>query len=79
MHIFLDTPDQKPENSTESNLKHRALIGFEPINNRLYRQSDKRYLGPRYIVLESEASDSIINERLQLLHAGSDKVWAAIQ
>jgi hypothetical protein len=74
MHIFLDTPDQKPENSTESNPKHRALIEFELINNRLYRQSDKRYPDPRYVVPESVALDTIVNEHLQLLHAGRDKV-----
>ncbi|KIN03298.1 hypothetical protein OIDMADRAFT_53095 [Oidiodendron maius Zn] len=79
MHIFLDTPDQKPENSTESNLKHRALIEFELISNRLYRQGDKKYPDPRYVVPESEAFDTIVNENLQLLHAGRDKVWAAIQ
>ena len=55
IHIFLDTPDQKPENPTESNLKHRAFIEFELINNRLYRQSDKRYPDPRYVAPESEA------------------------
>jgi transposase InsO family protein len=79
MHIFLDTPDQKPENSTESNLKHRALTEFELINNRLYRQSDKKYPDPRYVVPESEAFDTIVNKHLQLLYTGRDKVWAAIQ
>ena len=33
----------------------------------------------RYAVPESEAFDVIINEHLELLHAGRDKVWAAVQ
>lgn len=79
MHIFLDNPALKPENPTDSNLKHRALIEFQLINNRLYRLPDKTHKEPRYVVPESEAFDIIVNEHLQLLHAGRDKVLAAIQ
>jgi hypothetical protein len=79
MHIFLDNPALKPENPTDSNLKHRALIEFQLINNQLYRLPDKTHKEPRYVVPESEAFDIIVNEHLQLLHAGRDKVLAAIQ
>jgi hypothetical protein len=70
MHIFLDNPALKLENPTDSNLKHRALIEFQLINNRLYRLPDKTHKEPRYVVPESEAFDIIVNEHLQLLHAG---------
>jgi hypothetical protein len=69
MHIFIDDPTIKPINAMESNLKHRALIEFHLINNRLYQNTDDKHKEPRYVVLESEAFDLIINEHLQLLHA----------
>jgi hypothetical protein len=79
MHIFLDNPTIKAENAVESNLKHRALTEFELISNKLYQKPTKAYITSRYVVPESEAFDLIINQHLQLLHAGRDKVWAAIQ
>lgn len=79
MHIYLDNPTLKPEGATESSLKHRALTEFELQNNKLYRQSNARHPNPRLVVPESEVFDTIANEHLQLLHAGRDKTWAAIQ
>jgi hypothetical protein len=78
MHIFIDDPTLKAENSMESNLKHRALTEFHLINNRLYRNANSIHKEPRYVVPESEVFDLIVNEHLQLLHAGQDKVLAAI-
>jgi hypothetical protein len=79
MHIFLDNPTLKPENPTESRLKHRAISEFELIHNKLYRKPDSKFPNPRYVVPESEAFDAIANEHLQLLHAGREKVWTIIQ
>lgn len=78
-HIFNDNPNLKPENPTESRLKHRALTEFQLINNRLYRRPDSKFPNPRYVVPESEAFDTIANEHLQLLHVGREKAWAASQ
>ena len=78
MHFFIDDPTLKPKDNEEANLKHRALIKFQLIHNKLYRNADATYAQPRYVVLESEALNLIINEHLQLLHVGRDKVWAAI-
>lgn len=79
MHIFIDNPTLKPKTPAESNLKHHPLTELYLTNRRLYRNADDTYKEPRYVVPESEALDPIINEHLQLLHAGRDKVWAAIQ
>jgi len=73
MHVFLHDPTLKPEDPTESNLKHRALTEFQLVRNRLYRLPDKAHTEPRYVVPESEAFDLIVNEHLKLLHAGRDK------
>ena len=78
LHFFIDDPTLKPTTPTESRLKHRALTEFELVNNKLYKRANSKHLA-RYIVPESEAFDVIINEHLQLLHAGRDKVWAAVQ
>jgi hypothetical protein len=37
MHLHLDTPDLKPENPTDSRLKHRAHMEFQLVNNKLFR------------------------------------------
>jgi hypothetical protein len=79
MHLHLDTPDLKPENPTDSRLKHRAQMEFQLVNNKLFRRPDSKFLNPRYTVPESEAFDTIANEHLQLLHTGYIKTWAAIQ
>jgi hypothetical protein len=70
MHIHLDNPHLKPDNPTDSRLKHRARTEFQLINNKLYRKPDSKFLNPRYTVPESEAFDAIASEHLQLLHAG---------
>jgi hypothetical protein len=79
LHIFLDNPTLKPTTPAESRLKCRAFAEFELNNDKLYRKADIIHQNPRYVVPESEAFDLIINEHLQLLHAGRDKTWAAIQ
>jgi hypothetical protein len=79
MHIFIDDPALKPANPAESNLKYRATTEFHLTHNKLYKNSDSRFQEPRYVVPESEAFDIIINIHLQLLHAGRDKVWSAVQ
>jgi hypothetical protein len=79
MHLHLDTPDLKPENPTDSRLKHRAHIEFQLVNNKLFRRPDSKFLNPRYTVLESEAFDTITNEHLQHLYTGYIKTWAAVQ
>ncbi|KFZ20383.1 hypothetical protein V502_03199 [Pseudogymnoascus sp. VKM F-4520 (FW-2644)] len=78
LYFFLENPTSKPATPIESTLKHRALTKFKLVNNKLYRQADAKYLA-RYVVLENEAFDCIINEHLQLLHAGCEKVWAIVQ
>jgi hypothetical protein len=52
---------------------------FELINKKLYRKPNSKFPNPRYVVLESEAFDTIINERLHLLHAGRTKTWNMLQ
>jgi hypothetical protein len=79
LHILLDNPDKKPENQTESRLKHRALTEFQLINNKLYRLSDSRFPELRYVVPESEVFDIIAGIHQQLLHTGKNKIWEAIQ
>lgn len=79
MHIFIDDPALKPANPAESNLKYRATTEFHLTHNKLYKNSDSRFQEPRYIVPESKAFDIIVNTHLQLLHAGRDKVWSAVQ
>ncbi|KFY32501.1 hypothetical protein V493_00138 [Pseudogymnoascus sp. VKM F-4281 (FW-2241)] len=79
MCIFLTNSTLKPQNPTESNLRHRTLTNFHLIDEKLYRNPDIAHKEPRYVVLENEALDLIISEHLQLLHAGRDKVWASIQ
>jgi hypothetical protein len=70
MHIFIDNPTLKAENPLELNLKHCALTEFHLINNQLYRNANSIHKEPQYVVLESEVFDLIVNEHLQLLHAG---------
>ena len=36
MHIFLDNPILKPDNSTDANLKYHALTEFDLIYNKFY-------------------------------------------
>ena len=79
MRTFLTDSTLKPQNPTESSLRHRTLTSFYLIDEKLYRNPNTAYKEPRYVVLESEALDLIISEHLQLLHAGRDKVWASIQ
>jgi hypothetical protein len=79
MHIHLDNPHLKPDNPTDSRLKHRAHTEFQLINNKLYRKPDSKFLNPRYTIPESEAFDAIASEHLQLLHAGYMKTWAIVQ
>jgi hypothetical protein len=79
MHVHLDNPDLKPDNPTDSRLKHRAHTEFQLINNKLYRRPDSKFPNPRYTVPESEAFDTIANEHMQLLHAGYMKTWAIVQ
>ena len=79
IHVFLDNPQTRPDNPTDSRLKSRALKDFELISNKLYKSTTSQHPGdPRLVVPESEAFDYIVQEHLQLLHAGHDKVWAAI-
>jgi hypothetical protein len=64
MRIFLTNPTLKPQNPTESNLRHRALTDFHLIDEKLYQNYDTAHKEPRYVVLESEALDLIISEHL---------------
>jgi hypothetical protein len=59
MHVHLDMPDLKPENPTDSRLKHRAYMEFQLVNNKLFRKPDLKYSALRYAVPESEAFDAI--------------------
>ena len=80
MYIFLDNPQLKPENQIDSRLKSRTLSEFELIANKLYRRPTTLYPDlPRLVVPESEVFDTVVHEHLQLLHAGHDKVWAAVR
>jgi transposase InsO family protein len=72
-------PDLKPDNPTDSRLKHRAHMEFQLVNNKLFRRPDSKFPNLRYTVPESEAFDTIANEHLQLLHTGYMKTWATIQ
>ena len=72
-------PTLKPRSPTESNLKHRALTEFHLIYNKFHKDCDSRFPEPRYVVPESETLDLIVNEHLQLLHAGRDKLSSATQ
>jgi hypothetical protein len=64
MYLYLDTPDLKPENPTDSRLKYRIQIEFQLINNKLFRRPDSKFLNPRYTILESKAFDTIANKYL---------------
>ena len=44
MHLFLDDPTLKAKDQADANLKHRALMDFELVHNKLYRKRDERYL-----------------------------------
>jgi hypothetical protein len=79
LHVFLDNPTLKTTTPSDATLKHRALAEFQLINRQLYKNPNKTYQEPRYVVSESEAFDITVNEHLQLLHASRDKVLAAIQ
>ena len=79
MHCFINDSTLKAEGRSDANLKHRALAEFQLINNKLYKNPDSRFPEPRLVVPESEAFDTIINEHLQLLHAGRTKTWSIIQ
>jgi hypothetical protein len=61
MSVFLDQPDLKPENAADSNLKHQAKTEFELVNRQLYQRPKGKHSQSRYIVLESEAFDLIVN------------------
>ena len=52
---FLTNPTLKSQNSTKSNLKHRALTDFYLIHEKLYRNYDIAHKELRYVVLEIEA------------------------
>jgi hypothetical protein len=69
----------KPANPIESRLKHRAQTEFMLLHNKLYYKPTTRFQNPRCVILESDAFDTIINEHLQLLHAGRTKTWNIIQ
>ncbi|KFY78648.1 hypothetical protein V499_02234, partial [Pseudogymnoascus sp. VKM F-103] len=69
----------KPTNPIESRLKHRAQTEFMLQHNKLYYKPTARFQNPRCVILESDAFDTIINEHLQLLHAGRTKTWNIIQ
>ncbi|KFY29450.1 hypothetical protein V491_00025, partial [Pseudogymnoascus sp. VKM F-3775] len=75
---FLNSPHIKAIDAIDARLKHRALTEFHITQDKLYRNSNATHKA-RYIVQESEVFDLIINEHLQLLHAGRDKVWAIVQ
>ena len=79
LHFFLNDPTLKLATQAESRLRYRAQLEFELINNKLYRRPDSKFPNPRYVVPESEAFDTIINEHLQLLHAGRTKTWSSLQ
>ena len=79
MRIILNNPLLKPEDRDGFNLKHRTQLNYELINDKLYRQKDSKHQIPRYVVPQLEVFDIIIQEHLQLLHAGRNKVWPAIE
>lgn len=73
LHFFLDDPTLKPATQADSRLRYWAQLHFELINKKLYRRPDSKFPNPRYVVPENEAFGTIINEHLQLLHAGRTK------
>ena len=78
IYTFLNSPHIKAIDAFDARLKHRALTEFHITRDKLYQNSNTTHKA-RYVVQESEVFDLIINEHLQLLHAGRDKVWATIQ
>ena len=68
MYLYLDIPDLKPENLTDSRLKYHVQIEFQLVNNKLFQRPDSKFLNPRYTVPESEAFDTIVNKHLQYLY-----------
>jgi hypothetical protein len=78
IYTFLNSPHIKAIDAIDARLKHRALTEFHITCGKLYRNSNTTYKA-RYVVQESKVFDLIINEHLQLLHAGRDKVWATVQ
>jgi hypothetical protein len=80
MLIILNNPEAYiPHNKEGVNLKHRTLLHFRLVHNKLYRQSDKKHPNPRYVVPKAEVFDVIAQEHLKLLHAGRNKVWPTIE
>ena len=77
--LYLQNPQLKPVTQAESRLKHRAQTEFMLLHDKLYRKPDARFQSPRSVVLENEAFDTIVNEHLQLLHAGRTKTWTILQ
>ena len=77
--LYLQNPQLKPVTQAESRLKHRAQTEFMLLYDKLYRKPDARFQSPRSVVLENKAFDTIVNEHLQLLHAGRTKIWTILQ
>ncbi|KFY81192.1 hypothetical protein V499_00018 [Pseudogymnoascus sp. VKM F-103] len=79
--ILEDPTAFTPHNKESINLKHHTLSSFKLVNNKIYKQSDKRsdkqHL--RYVFQKAEVFDVIAQEHLKLLHAGRNKVWPIIR
>lgn len=61
---YLQNPLSKATNPIESQLKYRAQSEFMLQNEKLYYKPTTRFQNPHYVVLESEAFDTIINKHL---------------
>ncbi|KFY75310.1 hypothetical protein V499_04706 [Pseudogymnoascus sp. VKM F-103] len=82
IHTILEDPAAFiPHNKESTNLKHHTLSSFKLVNNKLYKQSDRRsdkqHL--RAVVQKAKVFDVIAQEHLKLLHAGRNKVWPTIK
>jgi hypothetical protein len=77
IHTILQNPATFiPYNRETANLKQHTLSDFKLINNKLYKQSDKRSSNQhsRHVVQKAEVFNIITEEHLKLLHAGRNKV-----
>jgi hypothetical protein len=78
MQHFLYDKDLKLTSRANSTTKFWAWADYKMINEKLYWKADEKHEYPQIAVSENDAFDVIVKEHLQLIHAGRDKTWAAV-
>jgi hypothetical protein len=79
IQVFLDNPQTKPIDGSDSKVKFDALKFYELNNRILYRSPSGKYTTPRKVLTSNTSWDVYIEAHLRLGHPGRDALYAELE